>query len=129
MLCGLVNNYRVSISMYLISKTIYMCRNNHTGTSTLTQHKNAIKSGIIQSNATEIDEMLDRWKISTTTMLKIRSMFGEKKSEIGINKRSMLVLCRPSLVMYSSCTSTILRIPKMLKLMGGITGCFSIGIT
>ena len=64
-----------------------MCRNNHTGTSTLTQHKNAIKSGIIQFNATEIDEMLDRWKISTTTMLKIRSMFGEKKSEIGINKR------------------------------------------
>ena len=105
-----------------------MRRNNHTGTSTLTQHKNAIKSGIVQSNATEIDEMLDRRKISTTAMLKIRSMFGDMKSEIGVNKRCMLVLCRPSLVMYSS-TSTILRIPKMLKLMGGITGCFSIGIT
>ena len=85
-LCGLVNNYRVSISMYLISKTIYMCRNNHTGTSTLTQHQNAIKAGIPKCNATEIYEMLDRWKISTTTMLKIRSMFVDKKSEIGVNK-------------------------------------------
>ena len=44
-----------------------------------------LKSGIIQSNATEIVEMLDRWKISTTTMLKIRCMFGDKKSEIGVN--------------------------------------------